>query len=150
MMTQLSHQELSLLLFALEGAEAKAAAVTTAAEPSCEEACPVVDHLEEMFGKQSPEKRLISHLNNHLREGMLECGYLEVMDKIKDPGQTISADDRLRLDQLNERLKGWHCEIKFDEAERELLNKAFARFPRAAWVSMPRTLWRLRKKLRGS
>jgi hypothetical protein len=150
MMTQLSHQELSLLLFALEGAEATAAA-GSAAEPSCEEACPVVDHLEEMFGTMSPEKKLISHLNNHLREAMLECGYLEVMDKInKDPGQSISADDQRRIDQLNEKLKGWQCEIKFDDGERELLNKAFARFPRVAWVSMPRTLWRLRKKLRGS
>lgn len=137
------------MLFALEGAEARAA-TTMAAEPSCEDACPVVDHLEEMFGKPSPEKRLISHLNNHLREGMLECGYLEVMNKITDPAQALSADDQQRFEQLNERLKRWHCEIKFDEAEKELLNKAVARFPRAAWVSMPRTLWRLRKKLRGS
>jgi hypothetical protein len=147
MMTQLSHQELSLLLFALEGAEA-AAVAGSAAEPSCEEACPVVDHLEEMFGAMSPEKRLISHLNNHLREAMMECGYLEVMEKIKEPEQAISADDRARIQQLNERLKAWSCEIKLEEGERELLNRAFARFPRAAWVSMPRTLWRLRKKLR--
>jgi hypothetical protein len=147
MMTQLSHQELSLLLFALEGAE-PAPVAHSVAEPSCEEACPVVDHLEEMFGTITPEKKLISHLNNHLREGMLECGYLEVMDKIKDNPQTMSAEDQLQLQQLNERLKSWSCEIKFDDSEKELLNKAFGQFPRAAWVSMPRTLWRLRKKIR--
>jgi hypothetical protein len=147
MMTQLSHQELSLLLFALEGAES-APVASSVAEPSCEEACPVVDHLEEMFGTITPEKKLISHLNNHLREGMLECGYLEVMDKIKDNPQTMSAEDQFQLQQLNQRLKSWSCEIKFDDSEKELLNKAFGQFPRAAWVSMPRTLWRLRKKIR--
>jgi hypothetical protein len=147
MMMQLSHQELSLLLFALEGAEA-ATVAAPAAEPSCEEACPVVDHLEEMFGTMTPEKKLIGHLNNHLREAMLECGYLEVMEKFKAPEQAISAADQAAIQQLNQRLKLWSCEIKFDDGEKALLNRAFACFPRAAWVSMPRTLWRLRKKLR--
>jgi hypothetical protein len=147
MMTQLSHQELSLLLFALEGAE-PAPVASSAAEPSCEDACPVVDHLEEMFGTLTPEKKLISHLNNHLREGMLECGYLEVMDKITDQSQEMSAEDQVKLQQLNEKLQHWSCEIKFDDSEKELLNKAFGQFPRTAWIAMPRTLWRLRKKLR--
>src|SRR5215210_5871905 len=124
MMTQLSHQELSLLLFALEGAEPLPVAAS-AAEPSCEEACPVVDHLEEMFGAQSPEKRLISHLNNHLREGMLECGFLEVMDKIKAGDlQPLTTDERMKVQRVQERLKTWSCEIKFEEDERELLRKA--------------------------
>lgn len=149
MMTQLSHQELSLLLFALEGAES-APVASSAAEPSCEEACPVVDHLEEMFGAQSPEKRLVSHLNNHLREGMLECGFLEVMDKIKAGDlQPLTTEDQMKVQQVQDRLKTWNCEIKFEEDERELLRKAFSRFPHAAWISMPRTLWRLRKKIRG-
>jgi hypothetical protein len=148
MMTQLSHQELSLLLFALEGA-GSATGAGSAAEPSCEEACPVVDHLEEMFGAQSPEKRLINHLNNHLREGMLECGFLEVMDKIKagDP-QTLTLDEQRKVQQVQDRLKTWSCKIKFEDDERELLGKAFSRFPHTAWISMPRTLWRLRKKIR--
>jgi hypothetical protein len=147
MMTQLSHQELSLLLFALEGAE-PAPVAGSAPEPSCEEACPVVDHLEEMFGTISPEKKLISHLNNHLREAMLECGYLEIMDKITGNPQMMPAEDQLQIQRMNEKLKYWSCEIKFDDSEKELLNKAFGQFPRAAWISMPRTLWRLRKKLR--
>ncbi len=147
-MTRLSHQELSLLLYALEGVKS-ATGANFAAEPSCEEACPIVDHLEEMFGKLSPEKRLVGHLNNHLREGMLECGFLEVMNKIKasDP-QTLTMDDQIKVQQVQERLKTWSCEIKFEDDERELLRQAFSRFPRAAWISMPRTLWRLRKKIR--
>ena len=148
MMTQLSHQELSLLLFALEGVES-ATGANSAAEPSCEEACPIVDHLEDMFGALSPEKRLIGHLNNHLREGMLECGFLEVMDKIKaNDVQTLSPDEQIKVQQVQERLQTWSCEIKFEDDERELLRQAFSRFPRAAWISMPRTLWRLRKKIR--
>lgn len=148
MVTQFSHQELNLLLFALEGAQ-PAPVMQSMTEPSCEDACPVVDHLEEMFGTITPEKKLISHLSNHLREGMLECGYLEVMDKITDPSQVASTEDQLKLQQLNEKLQQWSCEIKFDDSEKELLNKAFGQFPRTAWIAMPRTLWRLRKKLRG-
>ena len=37
---------------------------------------------------------------------------------------------------------------ELDDDERRQLREAFARVPRSAWVTMPRTLWRLRKKLR--
>jgi hypothetical protein len=148
MLTQLSHQELSLLLFALEGAES-APVASPAAEVSCEESCPIVDNIEEMLGGLSPEKKLINHLNNHLREGMLECGFLEVMDKVQGGDrQSVSSEDQLKIQQVNEKLQAWQCEIKFDDAERVLLNKAFSRIPGVAWISMPRTLWRLRKKIR--
>ena len=148
MQTQLTHQELSLLLYALEGAES-APVASSAAEPACEEACPIADHLEEMFGDLSPEKRLINHLNNHLREGMFECGLHEVIGKIQNSGaETVSPEDQLKIQQVNQRLSIWSCEIKFDDEERALLNRAFKRLPNAAWISMPRALWRLRKKIR--
>ena len=145
---ELNHQELNILLFALEGAP-ETAAMTPAAEPSCEESCPVVDHFDELFGGLPPEKKLANHLNNHLREGMLECGFLEVMETVrKGNPHEVSREDQLKLQQVNERLQGWRCEINLDDDERQRLREAFARVPRSAWVTMPRTLWRLRKKLR--
>jgi hypothetical protein len=150
MLAQLSHQEISLLLYALEGAESTPVA-SSAAEASCEEACPIVDHLDEMFGGLTPEKKLINHLNNHLRDALFECGMHEVIGKIQDGNpQTVSPEEWLKIQQVNQRLQTWSCEIKFDEAEKALLNKAFSRLPSAAWVSMPRTLWRLRKKIRSA
>lgn len=148
MLLELNHQELNLLLFSLEGAPL-ALTADSVAEPSCEDACPVVDHLGEMFGAMTPEKKLVNHLNNHLREGMLECGFLEVADKLRsgDPAQ-LSPEDQAKFQQANERLLGWRCAINFDEGERRHLREAFARLPRSAWLVMPRTLWRLRKKLR--
>jgi hypothetical protein len=55
MLTQLSHQELSLLLFALEGAES-APVASPAAEVSCEESCPIVDNIKAATGKAFPAK----------------------------------------------------------------------------------------------
>jgi hypothetical protein len=144
---KLSHQDLNILLFALEGAKPAPVAVSTS-EHTCEDACPIVDHLDEMFGEMTAERKLVNHLNNHLREGMFECGFLEVMDKLN--AEQLSQEDLLKVQQVNGRLQSWHCEINFNADETSLLQEAFSRLPRSAWVTMPRTLWQLRKKLRTS
>jgi hypothetical protein len=145
---EFSHQELSLMLFALEG-EPVAAAAT--GDPSCEEACPITDHLEEMFGLSSlpPEKQLARHLNNHMREALIESGMLELMAGFK-PGaaQAFTGEDQLKIRRANERLNRWSCEIKLETTDKKMLSEAVSRLPRSAWLAMPRTLWRLRKKLK--
>jgi hypothetical protein len=147
MLTKLSHQELNILLFALEGAKPAPVAVSTS-EHSCEDACPIVDHLDEMFGEMTLERKLINHLNNHLREGMFECGFLEVMDKMN--AEELSSEDQMKIQQVNERLQTWQCEISFNVDEKKLLNAVFSRLPRSAWLTMPKTLWQLKKKLRAA
>ena len=146
---ELTHQELSLLVFALEGARGVDAA--SGESPSCEEACPVADHFEALFetGALSHEKRLVNHLNNHLREGLIECGAFELMAAhANNMAQPVSLEGRAKLREINERLKRWHCGIKLDEADRRLLYESMSRLPRSAWIAMPRVLWRLRKKLK--
>ena len=145
---EFSHQELSLILFALEGEPAPNAATN---DPSCEEACPITGHLEEMFGLSSlpPEKQLARHLNNHMREALIESGVLELMAGFKhDAAHTITDEDRVKIQQANERLKQWSCEIKLETTDKKTLSEAVSRLPRTAWITMPRTLWRLKKKLK--
>jgi len=145
--TTLSHHEISLLLFALQGGDA---APAPDAE-SCEEACPVVESVEELLcgGQLDPQQQLVRHLNNHLREAMIECGMFELMAAAQ-PGlaQEASAEDPMKLQQVNERLAGWTCQIKLDDAERRLLQESLSRLPRYSRVMMPRTMWRLRRKLK--
>ena len=144
---EFSHQELSLMLFALEGQSAHG----SPGEPSCEEACPIADHIEEMFGSSPlpPEKQLARHLNNHVREALIESGVLELMDGFKpDAARTLDIENQAKIQQANERLKHWSCKIKLDEPDKKALSEAVSRLPRAAWFTMPRTLWRLRKKLK--
>ncbi|MFY9556370.1 MAG: hypothetical protein WAV47_16780 [Blastocatellia bacterium] len=145
--TTLTHDEISLLLFALEGGEA-----APMPDPSsCEEACPVVESVEELLcgGGLDPRQQLVRHLNNHLREAMIECGMFELMAAAQ-PGaaQALSVEDPIKLRQVNERLAAWTCHIKLDDAERRLLHESLARLPRSSWVMLPRTIWRLRKKLK--
>ena len=150
MATELSHQELSLLLFALEGPHRRQGPESS---PSCEEACPVTSHFEELFaaGSISPEKQLVRHLNNHLREALLECGMLELMGAVEHgPPLTLSPEDQANLQRMNHRLSKWSCKVNIGSSERRMLYEAIARLPRSAWMSMPRTLWRLRKKLKAS
>src|SRR5882724_12218449 len=94
--TTLSHYEISLLLFALQGGNA--APLPDA--DSCEEACPVVESVEELLcgGTLDPEQRLVRHLNNHLREALIECGMFELMATAQ-PGlaQALSVDDPMKL-----------------------------------------------------
>jgi hypothetical protein len=143
----LSHDEISLLLFALHGGGA--APMPDAS--SCEEACPVVESVEELLcgGKLDPEQQLVRHLNNHLREAMIESGMFELMAATQ-PGadQAVSVEDPMKLQQVNDRLSGWTCQIKLDDPERRLLYESLSRLPRSSWVTMPRIIWRLRKKLK--
>jgi hypothetical protein len=150
MATDLTHQELSLLVFALEGPDLKDGAGSSA---SCKEACPVVEHFEELFGGEAmpPEKQLVRHLNNHLREALLECGMLEVIGTVEhNHSQPLSPEAQVNLQRMNARLSDWRCEVSIDPAERRMLYEALSRLPRSAWLSMPRTMWRLRKKLKAS
>jgi len=146
-LTTLSHDEISLLLFVLQGGVA--APVPDAA--SCEEACPVIESVEELLcgGKIDSETQLVRHLNNHLREALIDSGMFELMAAIH-PGiaQAVSVDDPTKLQQINETLSRWTCQIKFDEPERRLLLESLSRLPRSSWVTMPRMMWRLRKKLK--
>src|SRR5262249_47156700 len=103
MLTELSHQELSLLIFILEGAGA-VPEMPSDTHPSCEEACPVVEHFEALFedGAIPREKKLLNHLGNHLREGLIECGMFDLMARTR-PGveHAPSAEDREKLQQVN-------------------------------------------------
>jgi hypothetical protein len=143
-----SHEELSLMVFALQGPQESGPSGST---PDCEEACPVASHFEELFdGNSIPrDKQLVNHLNNHLREALLECGMLELMGAVEHgPPQQLTAEKQVKLQQMNSRLSKWSCTVNVDSAEQRILYQAVARLPFGAWVSMPRTLWRLRKKLK--
>ncbi|MFY9610687.1 MAG: hypothetical protein WAU45_19015 [Blastocatellia bacterium] len=146
--TTLSHDEISLLLFALHGGEA--APMPDAS--SCEEACPVVESVEDLLcgGKLDPEQHLVRHLNNHVREALIESGMFELMAAARNGnGEALSAEQQSQLNQANQRLKQWNSDVKLSNDERKLLADALRRrVPRSAWLMMPRTLWRLRKKLR--
>jgi hypothetical protein len=147
--TEFTHQELTLLLFALDGGAARAASFSES--PSCEESCPVVEELDDLFGGGAlpPEKRLARHLSNHLREGLIECGMFELIGARGTAGsQQLSSEDRAKMQRANERLRVWQCEIKLDAADLGLLRESLASLPRSAWIAMPRTMWRLRKKLK--
>ena len=145
--TTLSHNELSLLLFALQGGEAAPAPDAD----SCEEACPVVESVEELLcgGTLDPEQQLVRHLNNHVREALIESGLFELMAAARNAGgQAHIAEQQSKLDLANERLKQWRSDVRFSDDERKLLTDALSRVPRSAWLLMPRTFWRLKKSLR--
>ena len=146
--TKLSHNEISLLLFALQGGQAAPMPDSS----SCEEACPVVESVEELLwgGKLDPEQQLVRHLNNHVREALIESGIFELMAAERNGnGQALSAEQQTKLNLANQRLKQWNSDVKLTDDERKLLADALRRrVPRSAWLMMPRTLWRLRKKLR--
>jgi len=149
----LSHRELSLALFALEGGNLPAA-VDDPCSPD-EHACPVADSLEEMFGARSmaPEKKLARHLTQHLQQGWLECGLMSMgpggeMGPVQmAPLEQTSREQQASARRMADNMKRWSCEIDLDSEERRLLSEAIGRLPRSAWISMPRTMWRLRKKL---
>jgi hypothetical protein len=106
-----------------------------------------------MFGTGAlpHEKQLARHLGNHLREALVECGMFELMGAANgSAARELSVEEQAKLREINERLKGWRCEIKLAEPDRKMLTDAMSRLPRAAWISMPRTLWRLRRKLKAS
>ena len=145
--TTLSHNEISLLLFALQGG----VAATVPDPDSCEESCPVVESVEELLcgGQLDSHQQLVRHLNNHLREAMIECGMFELMAAAQSGVPAAqSIEDPMKLQQVNQRLAAWTCEIKLDDNECRLLHESLSRLPRSSWVMMPRMMWRLRKKLK--
>jgi len=145
--TTLSHDEISLLLFALQGGSS--ARVPDA--ESCEEACPVVESVEELLcgGTIDPEQQLVRHLNNHVREALIDSGMFELMAAARNLGDPEPEPEQLaKLNTANERLKLWRSDVRFSDDERKTLTDALSRMPRSAWLTMPGTLWRLRKKLR--
>jgi hypothetical protein len=144
--TTLSHDELSLLLFALQGG----AAAPVPDAQSCEEACPVVESVEELLcgGQLDPQQQLVRHLNNHLREAMIECGMFELMAAQPGGVQPASIEDPMKLQQISQRLAAWTCQIKLDDMERRMIRESLSRLPRTSWLMMPRTMWRLGKKMK--
>ena len=141
---ELSHHEISLLLFALEGGQA--APMPDAS--SCEEACPVIESVEELLcGGSTLDKKqqLVRHLNNHLREGLIESGMFELM---ATTSEGLPAEDQPRFQQVSARLGQWSCAIKLESEDRRLIYDSLSRIPRSSWITMPRTMWRLRKKLK--
>jgi hypothetical protein len=146
---EFSHQELTLVLFALEGGEPG-----RLAEEACspdDDACPVVERIADLFEHTlAPEKRLSRHLDKHLRQSWVECGLLEVLGPASGESGRTSTDKAAELSELNQRLREWRCEIQLEDAERLDLSRAISRLPRSAWITMPRTLWRLKRKLKPS
>lgn len=140
-----SHYEISFLLFALHGGNA--APMPDASD--CEEACPVIESVEELLcgGTLDREQQLIRHLNSHLREALIECGLFEFMASHSREG-SLSSEDQKQLARANARLMQWSCEIKLDQADRVLLLDSLSRLPRSSWLTMPRTMWRLRRNLK--
>jgi hypothetical protein len=145
--TTLSHSEISLLLFALQGGDA----APLPDLDSCEEACPVIESVEELLcgGTIDPEQQLVRHLNNHLREALIESGMFELIAAAQSgTSEAGSADDPAKLQEVNHRLAAWTCQINLDDREQQLLYESISRLPRSSWITMPRTMWRLRKKLK--
>jgi hypothetical protein len=143
----LSYSDISLLLFALDGGTAG----SVPNPDSCEEACPVIESVEELLcgGTIDPRQQLVRHLNNHLREAMIESGMFELMATAQpDAAQQVSTEEATMLQLVNERLAHWSCDIKLAEPERQLLHESLSRLPRSSWFTMPRSMWRLRKKLK--
>lgn len=144
----LSHEELSLLLFTLEGTKA---VESTPKIDSCEEACPIIESIEEtLCGHEiSRETQLSRHLNNHLREALIECGMFELIAATAAGTQSApTPEEQARLQNANARLGAWNCQINLEEADCRVLLESLSKLPRSAWITMPRTLWRLRKKLK--
>jgi hypothetical protein len=139
---EFSHKELSLVLFALEGGR-----LPNIPEDPCEEphdACPIVEDLEERFGwrRMSDQQKLVQHLGKHLRQGWVECGLLELA-----PGGPQQFE-KVEMLRMQKQLEDWSCRIVLERSDRDLLYEAISKLPRSAWISMPRILWRLKKKLR--
>ena len=143
----LTYNEISLLLFALEGGTAAPVPNTD----SCEEACPIIESVEELLcgGTIDAHQQLVRHLNNHLREAMIDCGMFDLMATAgPDATRAVPIEDAAKLQLVNERLAQWTCDIKLENPERELLSGSLSRLPKSSWITMPRAMWRLKKKLK--
>jgi hypothetical protein len=60
----------------------------------------------------------------------------------------MTGEQQLSASRMARSLSKWNCEIELAQEERRLLSSALSRLPRSAWISMPRTMWRLRRKLK--
>jgi hypothetical protein len=150
-LVELSHRELTLLLFALERDEDGNCASTDSGPPSCEDACPIVERLDEALRSESipHNQKLARHLREHLREAMVETGVLELMSKVGfNHERLLSVQEQTQLQESNKKLAGWSCEVNLSAEDRRALRQAVSRLPGSAWLSMPRVLWRLRRKLK--
>jgi hypothetical protein len=139
---ELSHKELSLVLFALQGGD-----MPNVPQDPCdadEAACPIAEDLKDKFGLRelSPEQKLAQHLSKHLEQGWVECGLLDLAVHAEQ------SPDRVTLIAMQRQLEGWSCNVRLEGADQQLLYEAIAKLPRSAWLSQPGTLWRLRKKLK--
>ena len=143
---QLSHHELSVLIYSLQGPDEPVQGDST----SCETACPIIDSVEHLLcgGEISREDKLIRHLNNHVRDALIQCGVFELMALKEVPEQAASPEHQTRLAAAHQRLNDWSCEIRLNREERAALLAGLKRMPSAAWLSMPKLMWRLRKKLK--
>jgi hypothetical protein len=141
--TRLSHKEISLLLFALEGA----APASVPDLSSCEEACPIVESVEELLcgGTVDPKQQLIRHLNHHIRDAMMESGVFDMM--ANGNFESNDLETRSARAMALKRLNRWGTEIKLTGDDRKLLCDALNRLPRLAWMQLPLALWRLRRKV---
>src|SRR5262249_29791786 len=112
----LSHRELSLALFALEEGNLPAS-VEDPCSPD-EHACPVADSLEEMFGtpKLTPEKKLARHLTQHLQQGWIECGLMNMNEPVGGqavaPAEDITRDDQLSASRMAQHMGKRRCGIE--------------------------------------
>jgi hypothetical protein len=61
---------------------------------------------------------------------------------------SLSSEDQKQLARANARLMQWSCEINLDQPDRALLLDSLSRLPRSSWLTMPRTMWRLRRNLK--
>src|SRR5215510_10984828 len=135
-----TYNEISLLLFALEGGTA--APVPNA--DSCEGACPIIESVEELLcgGTIDSHQQLVRHLNNHLREAMIESGMFELMATAQGGrSQPLPIEQTAKLQLVNEKLVQWTCQIKLEETERQLLSDSLSRLPKSSWITMPRAMW---------
>jgi hypothetical protein len=148
MLIEFSHKELTLVLFAMEGGEPLAPPDPDRCAPDHSD-CPIVETLEEGFDRGlSAEKQLAQHLGKHLRQGWIDCGLLQAAGP---DGNAQTVDLEAQTDQLKKMhllLSGWTCRIELDPTERRNLYDVVGKLPRSAWITMPRTIWRLRKKLK--
>jgi len=145
---EFSHRELTLALFALQGGE-PADAPDAPCSPG-DDACPIVENIADLFEHTLPDDRRLSrHLDKHLRQSWIECGLLNLREDHGPGGADLAPPEKAsEMLALNQRLREWKCEVQLEDADRRDLFRALSRLPRSAWITMPRTLWRLRRKLR--
>jgi len=146
---EFSHRELTLALFALQG-DQPAGPADGPCSPE-DDACPIVENIGDLFEHTlADDRRLSRHLDKHLRQSWIECGLLNLMegyDRGGGAGQT-PPEKAAEMQAMHERLREWKCKIQLEDTDRLELYRALSGLPRSAWITMPRTLWQLKRKLK--